>query len=221
MSRNTKTEAFKTRMHLLDVAINEFSLRGYTSTTLMDIAASAEVTRGAIYWHFESKIELFNEIWLREQPLYQQISKNILAPAAGNPLFTLKVLFVNALKLIASDQKQRNLMNIIFHKCEFGHLMLSSQDIRHRIYINPQRLESMLDECKSRNQLPASLNVNQSVNVIRAYFTGIIGNWLVYPDVFNLYKDAERIVSQLIYMLNYKDNDSVESILNGESEWIC
>lgn len=220
MSKNTKFEAFKTRMHLLDVAINEFSSRGYTSTTLMDIAASAGVTRGAIYWHFESKIELFNEIWLREQPIYQQVSRDVLVTDVDNPLFTLKELFVNALKFVASDTKQRNLMNIIFHKCEFSHLMLSSQDIRHRIYINPKRLEGMLDECKSRHQLPASLNVEQAVNMIRAYFTGIIGNWLVYPDVFNLYKDAERIVSQLIFMLSYKGNDREGVELTGESEWV-
>jgi|SRR5471030_2299898 len=214
MSRNTKLEAFKTRMHLLDVAINEFSLRGYTATTLMDIAGMAGVTRGAIYWHFDSKTELFNEIWLREQPIFQQINQNGMGTLVDNPLYALKHLLINGLKLIAIDPKQRNLMNIIFHKCEFSCSMLSSQDIRQRIYINPPRLACLLEKCKSKNQLPAALNVEKSVNVIRAYFSGIIGNWLVYPGVFNLYRDAGQIVSQLIYMLNYNDseNESEESI---------
>ncbi len=218
MPRNTKYEAFKTRMHLLDVAINEFSIRGYTATTLMDIAESAGVTRGAIYWHFANKTELFNEIWMRERPIYEQINQDIYTHPGNSPLYILKMSFTNGLKLVASDPKQRNLMNIVFHKCEFGDSMLSGQDIRQRLYINPQRLASLLNECKHQKQLPASINIEHSVNVICAYFTGIIGNWLAYQNVFNLYRDAEQIVSQLIYMLSYRESESMESVLLGMGE---
>lgn len=209
MSRKTKVESLKTKMHLLDVAIEEFSTRGYAATTLMDIAGSAGVTRGAIYWHFESKTELFNEIWYREKPIYSQIKGDELILPGSNPLAELKNLLINGIKLVATEPKQRDLINIILHKCEFTQPMLSSQDIRQMIYINHQRMEMMLDACKDRKQLPASLNSKQSADLICAYFTGVFGNWLAYPGVFNLYRDAERIVSQLIYMLNYTDNDHV------------
>src|SRR5262245_16457577 len=58
--RKTKEEADITRQRLLDAALKVFSHQGYTATRLEDIAAEAEVTRGAIYHHFGGKAELYN-----------------------------------------------------------------------------------------------------------------------------------------------------------------
>ncbi|PLM57784.1 acrEF/envCD operon transcriptional regulator, partial [Klebsiella michiganensis] len=54
MPRRTKEDALKTRQLLIESAIQQFALRGVTSTTLADIADAAGVTRGAVYWHFAS-----------------------------------------------------------------------------------------------------------------------------------------------------------------------
>ncbi len=69
MVRKTKEEAMLTRQQLLNAAIEQFALRGVAETTLTDIADAAGVTRGAVYWHFRSKAELFNEMWLQQIPL--------------------------------------------------------------------------------------------------------------------------------------------------------
>lgn len=63
MARRTKEEAFRTRQMLLNAAIEQFALHGVSGTTLTDIADAAGVTRGAVYWHFTSKNELFNAMW--------------------------------------------------------------------------------------------------------------------------------------------------------------
>ena len=62
MARKTKQEAQETRQHILDVALRLFSQQGVSSTSLGEIAKAAGVTRGAIYWHFKDKSDLFN--WL-------------------------------------------------------------------------------------------------------------------------------------------------------------
>ena len=69
MARKTKEEAQRTRQLLIESAIQQFALRGVTNTTLTDIADAAGVTRGAVYWHFASKTELFNEMWQQQPPL--------------------------------------------------------------------------------------------------------------------------------------------------------
>ena len=63
MARKTKQQALETRQHILDVAIRLFSQQGVSATSLADIAQAAGVTRGAIYWHFRNKSDLFSEIW--------------------------------------------------------------------------------------------------------------------------------------------------------------
>ena len=59
MARRTKGEALETRHRILDVAERVFSERGVTRTSLADVAKAAGVTRGAIYWHFADKADLF------------------------------------------------------------------------------------------------------------------------------------------------------------------
>lgn len=55
MARRTKEEAEKTRARILASALSLFAKRGYDRTTFNDIAARLKMTKGAVYWHFESK----------------------------------------------------------------------------------------------------------------------------------------------------------------------
>ena len=55
------TARTSSRRALVDAALEEFSERGYEASTVADIAARAGVTTGAIYAHFESKLDLLVE----------------------------------------------------------------------------------------------------------------------------------------------------------------
>lgn len=65
MPRKTKEEAEKTRSRILSSALKLFVKKGYENTTFNDIAAKLNMTKGAIYWHFDSKSDLLSEL-LRE-----------------------------------------------------------------------------------------------------------------------------------------------------------
>jgi AcrR family transcriptional regulator len=47
------------RERLLDAAATVFAERGYRAASVEDIASAAGVTKGAVYWNFESKEDLF------------------------------------------------------------------------------------------------------------------------------------------------------------------
>jgi len=64
--RRTREDAEKTRVQILDEAIDIFSRKGYSDTTLDEVAQRAGVTKGAIYWHFEDKLDLFRQVSRRE-----------------------------------------------------------------------------------------------------------------------------------------------------------
>ncbi|KMV73799.1 hypothetical protein AI29_12660, partial [bacteria symbiont BFo2 of Frankliniella occidentalis] len=64
MARKTKAQAQETKSLLIEAAIDCFASRGVSATSLSEIAEHAGMTRGAIYWHFKNKTELFKEIWV-------------------------------------------------------------------------------------------------------------------------------------------------------------
>ena len=55
MAKKTREDALKTRTRILASALSLFSKNGYDHTTFNDIAARLKMTKGAVYWHFESK----------------------------------------------------------------------------------------------------------------------------------------------------------------------
>ncbi len=85
MRRRPSAEQVDVRQRILDSALREFSQKGYDRAILDDIAAGARLSKGAVYWHFESKGELFLAV------VRQEISRMIahleaVARSAGGPV---------------------------------------------------------------------------------------------------------------------------------------
>ncbi len=52
----------RTRQNVLQSALEVFASKGYAQASMDDIAAKAGVTKGALYWHFESKVDLYGAV---------------------------------------------------------------------------------------------------------------------------------------------------------------
>ena len=72
--RKTKAEALQTRQDLLLSALNVFYQHGVARASLNEIARNAGVTRGALYWHFKNKEDLFDALF---QLIFQDISQEL------------------------------------------------------------------------------------------------------------------------------------------------
>ncbi len=71
-----------TRTALLETATAMFAERGFARTSLDDIAVATQVTRGAVYHHFESKQAVFEAVF---DALEQDMTTRVAAAAAGQP----------------------------------------------------------------------------------------------------------------------------------------
>lgn len=198
MARKTKEEALKTRQMLLDAAIEQFARRGVSNTTLTDIADAAGVTRGAVYWHFSSKSELFNAMWQEQLPLRDLIYHKLKQIETGNPLLDLRNKFVLGLQYIAETPRQRALMQILYHKCEFNSDMISESEIRKKIGFGYDSVRNILQGCVRNQILPKDTNIEIILIVLYSAFSGLIKNWLMDPQQFDLYQQAPLLVDNIM-----------------------
>ena len=198
MARKKKEEAQQTRQQLIEAAIEQFATRGVASTTLTDIADAAKVTRGAIYWHFTSKAEIFNAIWEQQLPLRDMIRDRLSLSENDDPLLMLREQFITALQYIAREPRQCALLQILYHKCEFKNDMISECEIRKRIGFNNDYLRATLENCISRKVISPQVNVDLTLIVLHGFFSGIIKNWLMNSDSFNLYQQAPALVDNIL-----------------------
>lgn len=204
MARKTKAEALKTRQMLIESAIEQFAHHGVANTTLTDIADAAGVTRGAVYWHFTSKIDIFNAIWEQQAPLREIIYHQTKDDVCSSPLMHLRNQFVIALQYIAADPRLRALLQILYHRCEFIDDMMPEEEIRQKIGFSHAHVRQVLNESIAAGLLPADLNINVVLIMLHGFFSGVVKNWLMDPEKFDLYQHAPALVDNIMLAVTAK-----------------
>jgi TetR/AcrR family acrAB operon transcriptional repressor len=204
MARKTKQQAQATRQHILDVALRLFSQQGVSSTSLAEIAKAAGVTRGAIYWHFKNKSDLFSEIWQLSEFSIGDLETEYRVKFPDDPLSVLREILVYILEATVIDERRRLLMEIIFHKCEFVGEMAVVQQVQRGLCLESyDRIEQALMECMSARLLPVNLLTRRAAILMRGYISGLVENWLFAPESFNLKKEARDYVAILLEMFQF------------------
>jgi AcrR family transcriptional regulator len=95
-----------TRERLIEAAREQFGAVGYEAAALDAILAAAGVKRGALYHHFDSKLELFDAVLDREvAEIARRIAKK--AGAASDPVESLRIGCRAWLRMALDPEVQR------------------------------------------------------------------------------------------------------------------
>ncbi|KAA0971100.1 TetR family transcriptional regulator [Aureimonas fodinaquatilis] len=117
--RRTKEEAAQTREAILDAAEEVFFQRGVSQTSLNQIAAAAQVTRGAIYWHFSNKSDLFRAMQDRAHLPQQEYFKAQAFLELEDPLTALLRFTDETFARFVTDERAKRVFTIILLRCEY------------------------------------------------------------------------------------------------------
>ncbi|MBE0750336.1 multidrug efflux transporter transcriptional repressor AcrS [Escherichia coli] len=216
MAKRTKAEALKTRQELIETAIAQFAQHGVSKTTLNDIADAANVTRGAIYWHFENKTQLFNEMWLQQPSLRELIQDHLTAGLEHDPFQQLREKLIVGLQYIANIPRQQALLKILYHKCEFNDEMLAEGVIREKMGFNPQTLREVLQVCQQQGCIANNLDLDVVMIIIDGAFSGIVQNWLMNMAGYDLYKQAPALVDNVLRM--FMPDENITKLIHQTNE---
>ena len=194
MARRTKQEAQATRSHILDTAERVFEQRGVSGTSLHEIAKAAGVTRGAIYWHFEDKADLFNAMMERAtMPLEEGgvcgFEKNDLT------LAQMRDGFVAVLRQVVADPQMKRVFGIATHKVEYIGEMDAVRE-RHLSIRNGclADVERTLKQAMKRGELSRRMPARAAAVGLHALLDGLLQNWMLDPTGFNLVKVGTQVL---------------------------
>ncbi len=187
MARRTKEDAQATRAALMDAAEHLFQACGVARTSLGDIAAQAGATRGAIYWHFKDKADLFNAMMERVTlPLAQSLQSADFASAA-DPAQTLRAAILEAFARIEGDAQITRVLQIATHRVEFTEELIAVQ--QRQLLMQGQSLEKMstgLERAFKVRELTPALPVQVAALGLQALLEGVLYQWLLSPGRFAL-----------------------------------
>jgi len=207
MVRRTKADALVTRNSLLDAAEHLFQAHGVSRTSLNDIATAAGTTRGAIYWHFKDKADLFNAMMERvTMPLEGALACAAgKAEAADNPLLSLRDSMMNALRQTATDEQTRRVFEVATHKVEYVSEMQAVRE-RHLRVRNQcvSMTEKALREVVRREDIKLPMTLPTAALGLHVIMDGLIQNWLLDPLAFDLEKSGRHTMDAYLGGLGFK-----------------
>jgi len=201
MARRTKADAQATRDKLLDTAERLFLEQGVARTSLNDIAVAAGTTRGAIYWHFQDKADLFNAMMERATLPFEEslaaAARAVADPAtSGTPAVErLRDNVREGLGLICRDERTRRVFEIATHKVEY---VADMQAVRERHLAARQDCVMLNTALLAQAARDAGLTLpvppEEAAMGMFVLFDGLLQNWMLSPERFELEAMGQRLL---------------------------
>jgi len=196
MVRRTREEAEQTRQLLLETAQALFWEKGVSRTSLADIAQAAGVTRGAIYWHFANKADLFNSMCELVAPQIDAIQRRLCEEGQIAPAKTLWRHCCEMLYAICTVPRFTRIVGILHLRCEYvGEMEQGNLTNAEWLKENHQIFQGLLERAATLGELLPGVDPYMAALSLQAQMRGLVEIWLMRPEALDLARDAERLLS--------------------------
>ena len=213
MSKRTHAEALETKKNILAAAHRVFSQKGFAKTSLSDIAREANVTRGAIYWHFENKSELLASLIEEEATRANLFTtlRDAVSAHQRDPLGALKTWAMSHLTEMAANLFTSSLVDTVVNAVNSN----GRNEVREKI-VEMERgrnliVEEALQAAVEQKQLPADLDVGKAAQYVCAILSGIVESYRmgVTQRPLMYYTDLLEVAFASLSMLRYKHDEGM------------
>lgn len=181
------------RRQILAAALDVFSRQGYAGTTLDDITAAANLSKGAIYWYFESKADLFATMLGERASIFSQLLEDA-ARAANGALAALHAMWLRWMEALETDRDYQAYVRLAHLRVEVADEPRESLDARRA---EERRTQALVLErfigAVAAGELPAALDVEAAALSFVGAGNGLVRAWLLVPETFSPRALAPRI----------------------------
>ena len=206
MARRTKEDACATRSNLLDAAELVFHEQGVARASLNEIAQRAGATRGAVYWHFKDKLDIFYSMLDRVKlPLEQVAYGASLDGGSLEGAARVRHVIASVFSALEQDERTRRVFEILLYKVEYVGELQSIQERNSLAMVEfGAKLEAALVHAQASQGVVAPVAVHEAALVLRCLFDGVIQAWLLSRRGFDLVGVGMRAVDVYLGGLGFR-----------------
>ena len=194
--RKTKTEAQKTRQYLLDAALEVFWRDGVNRASLQAIAQEAGVTRGALYWHFKNKEDLFETLFEQQYADFFAAFNDQTLRDNQDVWTHLQHNLTTMFETLATRESKHKFCNVMFSKCEqtAGNETITELACRyHRLF--QKQIAYALQLSREQGRLPENTDIELAAIYLESSLVGLIKIWIDEPERFDLIAKSKRVIA--------------------------
>ena len=206
MARRTMADAQTTRNNLLDAAEQLFQSRGVSHTSLNDIATAAGTTRGAIYWHFKDKADLFNAMMERVTLPLEQTLVVAYVEQSAHPVAEIRSAMLEALRLIATDEQTCRVLKIATHQVEYTTDMGAVLERHLSVHGGcVARNHAALQRAFAARGQPPPMALDFAARGLQVMVEGLVHQWLLNTEAFDLQANGRAALDVYLRGLGLHD----------------
>lgn len=199
MARRTKAEAAATREALIDAAEEMFMEHGVARTSLEQIARHAGMTRGAVYWHFKNKADLFRAMLERIRMPFEDLIREIDDPAVhDSPLSAIRLACLKGMTRLEQPRYTR-VHSILLYRCEFFSdidPVAMQEEIACDVYDALLKYFTLAAE-----QQVLAVSPDIAADVMNTCLSGLFHDWLRKPDAYSIHDRGQVLIDQLLNLI--------------------
>lgn len=178
MSRAAPAHEAERRLLLLKAAFREVAEKGFSEVTLEAIALRAGVSKGVTLYYFESKEDLFRELfaWLIDS-IQQRMREAV--ESVDDPVEKLRALVA---LIFPSPSKNRAFFRAYIDFCGLASRRETFRQIGEGFYASCRKLDGELVQEGIRRGVFQARDPGEAASTLRAIFDGLMLQWLTEKD---------------------------------------
>jgi TetR/AcrR family transcriptional regulator, acrAB operon repressor len=196
--KRTKEEADQTRQALLDAALVIFSRKGFSATRLEEIAEKAKVTRGAIYHHFNNKLDLYLNL-MQEASQRGGAAIQRAIREGGTFIEVCTHILIYSLSLLEEDHQFREVMAMSLSTSEQMPELTAIAKMRaQQATALVEGIAAFMQQGMAQGLLRSDISPLTAARAFLAYQNGLISLWLANREAFSIKEAAPELALVLL-----------------------
>jgi len=198
MVRKTKEETEKTRLQILNAALDVFSEKGYVRSTLNDIASRVGMTRGAIYWHFKDKADLFDALSEQIAQCTDTSLEDLMA-RSSETLDDITEMLSPWFHLFEDNERFRTYWEFTTYKIEYHEeledvLAKSRREKRRALAFFRETFEKL----QKKGEMRTDLDPYQAAIMTVGMIWGLMEIWLFDHALFQIKTEGPKMLARFL-----------------------
>ncbi|MBP2653582.1 MAG: TetR/AcrR family transcriptional regulator [Firmicutes bacterium] len=183
---NRAKQAVATKNKIFECGVNLIRRHGFDQVTIEQISKEAGVSVGTYYYYFQSKFDLFSEIYKRADEYFQShVANNLQSQDAAGQIVEFFDRYAD------------------FNKSDGIQMVKKLYIADNKMFITKGRamqaiLNAIIENGQANNQLTRKLSSQEITNALFVAARGVVYEWCLYDGNMDLNQEMRKIITIMV-----------------------
>lgn len=198
--KRTKEDSLLTKESIMESALDVFIKKGYSQTTTNDILSNIDLTKGAFYFHFRDKEDLFKQVIAKELKFISELIVDSFIDHSDEKI-RIQQLLMNVIDNFYTNRRFRKVILLTWFRVEVDvdcHIMRDKKNFNEFFL---EEVDKILQNARKKGLLRKGVKPLNAATQITATVLGIYRMYFVTPQYARNVDNAKDMMSEYVKLI--------------------